>query len=244
MDERCKIAHAKMLAGTCPWCGCVVINGHVGGETEVRGKFTEQAAHVELREIASLRRMVVDVGPLECRRAAGLVAEVARELTGVHNVASFHGGVRPDKIFIDQSGVARLGGTKPLSVGETADNPVVEEFVDVSSIADYLAPELAITSFKADLRSDIYSLGCTFYFLLTGRPPYSSGTLSEKLLMHQTAMPESIAKIRPEVPLELIRICEKMLAKRPNERYETTQEVIAAIANWRAKLPRAGADPD
>jgi serine/threonine-protein kinase len=186
--------------------------------------------------------MVVDVGPIECHLAARYVVEVAQELAVVHGVAPFHGGVRPDNILIDEAGVAQLGGSKPSLVGEAPNSPVVEELLDVSGVVDCLAPEQALTACKADLRSDIYSLGCTFYYLLTGRPPFSDGTLSERLLKHQTTMPESIGKIRPVVPLELIRICEKMLAKRPNDRYQTAQEVIAAIANWRANLPDADSD--
>ncbi len=78
---------------------------------------------------------------------------------------------------------------------------------------DYLAPEQALDSHKVDARADIYSLGCTLYFMLSGDAPFPQGTIPQRLLQHQSGEPVDIRKIRSDVPDELIAICSKMMAK-------------------------------
>jgi eukaryotic-like serine/threonine-protein kinase len=105
---------------------------------------------------------------------------------------------------------------------------------NVLGTADYLAPEQALNSHEADSRSDIYSLGCTLYFLLTGSPPFPEGSISERLLKHQTARPESIFKVRPDAPPSLVEICESMMSKKPTDRPQTAGEVAAILKDWLA----------
>src|SRR5205823_2775178 len=99
----------------------------------------------------------------------------------------------------------------------------------VVGTADYIAPEQAMNSRLADIRSDIYSLGCTFYFLLTGRPPFGGTTATEKLARHFSDEPEPVERLRPEVPAALAAVVRKMMAKKPAERYQTPAEVVAAL---------------
>lgn len=94
---------------------------------------------------------------------------------------------------------------------------------------DYMAPEQALDFHTADIRSDIYSLGCTFFFLLTGRPPFPSGSLAQKLMKHQQAEPPDIFKLRPEVPAALADVLGKMLAKKPANRFQTPGAVVDAL---------------
>jgi serine/threonine protein kinase len=105
---------------------------------------------------------------------------------------------------------------------------------NVLGTADYLAPEQALNSHKADKRADIYSLGCTFYYLLTGHPPFPDGTISERLLKHQVEQAPSIFKDRPDAPSVLVNICNRMMAKRPEDRYQTAGEVAERLAEWLA----------
>jgi hypothetical protein len=95
---------------------------------------------------------------------------------------------------------------------------------------DYLAPEQALDFHGADIRADIYSLGCTFYYLLTGQPPFPGGMLAQKLLRHQQEEPAPLAQVRSDVPREVETVLRRMLAKRPADRYQTPAEVAEAIA--------------
>jgi len=96
--------------------------------------------------------------------------------------------------------------------------------------ADYLAPEQAVDFHNADIRADIYSLGCTFYFLLTGQAPFEGGSLAVKLMKHQNAVPAALDKVRKGVPRKLAQIVERMLAKKADQRFQTPAEVAAAVA--------------
>ncbi len=98
--------------------------------------------------------------------------------------------------------------------------------------ADYLAPEQALDSHGVDHRADIYSLGCTLYYLLTGHAPFPEGTLPQRLLMHQTKMPASISIDRPDAPRDLIEICTKMMQKSADARFAHARDVGTALKAW------------
>jgi len=98
--------------------------------------------------------------------------------------------------------------------------------------ADYLAPEQAVNSHKVDARADIYGLGCTLYYLLTGHAPFTDGSLAQRIAKHQTQMPEDIRKDRPECPRDLVDICVKMMQKKPDRRYQSMREVGDALQGW------------
>ena len=91
---------------------------------------------------------------------------------------------------------------------------------------DYISPEQARDPRNTDVRSDIYSLGCTFFFMLTGRPPFLGGTMLQKLLQHQADQPPDLRQFRPELPEDVNRILRKMLAKDPRRRYASPMELV------------------
>jgi WD40 repeat protein len=105
---------------------------------------------------------------------------------------------------------------------------------------DFMAPEQALDAHHADIRADIYSLGCTLYYLLAGRPPFADGTREEKLHAHARQAARPLAEIRPDVPAKLPRILERMMAKDPAQRYQTPAEVAEALAPFSgiATMPR------
>jgi serine/threonine-protein kinase len=111
--------------------------------------------------------------------------------------------------------------------------------------ADYLSPEQAKNADAADIRSDIYSLGCTLYFLLTGQPPFPGGTLPQKLLQHQTAEPTPVESFNPDVPPGLTGVLRRMMAKRPQDRYQTPAALALALTPYcRAQAYAAGVRRD
>jgi hypothetical protein len=96
--------------------------------------------------------------------------------------------------------------------------------------AAYMAPEQARDATKVDARADIYSLGCTLHFLLTGRPPFPGGTLGQKLIRHQFNEPPDVRELRPEVPEQVAAVLRQMLVKDPGKRFASMAEVVAALS--------------
>jgi serine/threonine protein kinase len=113
---------------------------------------------------------------------------------------------------------------------------------NVLGTADYLAPEQARNSHTVDHRADIYSLGGTFYFLLTGHAPFPKGSLSERLIKHQTSEPADIRLDRPDVPQRLVDICGKMMQKQPENRYQDAGEIAADLREWLTSPPESAAE--
>jgi eukaryotic-like serine/threonine-protein kinase len=230
MDERCQRTHAKLLAGTCPWCGQPIIKGQSPATT---------ISTLVLRPPSgiSLKELITRDGPLGAKTAAQHIEEVARQLGEIHSSGELHRDVRPDHIFVDETGIARLAASPISFLGEAAASSslTIANEAAVLGIADFLAPEAALNSHPNDARSDIYSLGCTMYFLLTGRPPFQEGSISERLLKHQTATPDKIQSLRPDVSVALASICETMMAKKPSARFQTAKEVGDTLAAWRAE---------
>ena len=107
----------------------------------------------------------------------------------------------------------------------------------VMGTPDYLAPELCVPSGAADSRSDIYSLGCTLYYLLTGRPPFQKHTVAETLTAHQREQPLSIVAIRQDVPEGLVHVLQRMTAKDPAERFVKPDDVAQALAPFCVPKP-------
>src|SRR5262249_35553241 len=100
----------------------------------------------------------------------------------------------------------------------------------VMGTVDYMAPEQGLDFRCVDIRGDIYSLGCTFYYLLTGRPPFPDGPVTQKLVLHQRKEPPPLQQFRQDVPAGVIAVLTRMMAKRPEDRYQTPAEVVAALS--------------
>jgi serine/threonine protein kinase len=186
-----------------------------------------------------LHQTVVAQGPLGYDMAADYIAQVANGLQHAHEMGLVHRDIKPANCLLDRHGVVKLLdlGLAKLTEDDQASLTMANE-ENVLGTADYLAPEQALNSHQADSRSDIYSLGCTLYFLLTGSPPFPEGSISERLLKHQTARPESIFKARPDAPPSLVDVCETMMAKKPDDRFQSAGEVSAHLKSWLADRGR------
>lgn len=186
-----------------------------------------------------LQALVKRDGPLDPSTAADWLGQAARGLEHAHKKGVIHRDVKPANLLIDPDNIVRLldMGLALVSAGDD-ESLTVANNENVLGTADYLAPEQALNSHQVDHRADIYGLGCTLYFLLTGQPPFNEGTLAQRIAKHQKEMPKSIREIQPNVPGELEGICVKMMQKEPQYRYQTAADVAVVLENFAAKVPK------
>ncbi len=180
-----------------------------------------------------LQQMVKRQGVLSYEAAADYIRQSAEGLAHAHRVGLIHRDVKPANLLVDPQGTVKV---LDLGLARFADESqgslTIAHDENVLGTADYLAPEQALNSHNVDTRADIYSLGCTLYFVLTGHPPFPDGTLPQRLMKHQTEEPASILKDRPDAPPELVTICRKMMSKSPDDRYQTATEASQALTQW------------
>jgi serine/threonine protein kinase len=180
----------------------------------------------------SLGQRVREQGPLPLSEALGYVIQAARGLQYAHEQGVVHRDVKPANLLVDCAGNVRIldmGLARLIDAGET---PQVESLTRtglVMGTGDYMAPEQAIDSHHVDHRVDIYALGCTLFRLLTGTVPYPADDLVAVLLAHRESRIPSLRSIRPELPSRIDRVFRRMVAKRPQDRYASMNEVIAAL---------------
>ena len=129
-------------------------------------------------------------------------------------------------IKILDMGLVRLQG--PLLEGNGQD--MLTQLQVLLGTPDFISPEQACDPRRADIRSDLYSLGCTFHYLLTGQVPFPGGSAMEKILKHSTEPPPPVEELRPEIPSAVGQVLRRMMAKAPEERYQTPAELADALA--------------
>ena len=188
----------------------------------------------------NLQEIVSRFGPMTPARAAYCVCQAAGGLQHAHERAGLvHRDIKPANILLDRTGTVRV-----LDLGlarffhDDADLLTLKyDEKNVLGTADYVSPEQALNSHDVDVRADVYSLGATFYFLLTGQPPFPGGKAAQKLIWHQVRQPAPLRDLRPEVPPGMEAVVARMMAKKPAERYQTPAEVIEALAEWTGEAP-------
>lgn len=186
-----------------------------------------------------LQRTVEADGPLEFDRAADYVRQAADGLAHAHSREMIHCDVKPANLLVNRQDVVKILDMGMARLTGRGKGRATEKDDRLLGTVDYLAPEQALDSPDLDHRVDIYSLGCTFYFLLTGRPPFPEGTLHERILKHQTESPRPIRELRPDAPEDLVEICERMMAKAPDDRYATADDLSRVLAERQPVLEMA-----
>ncbi len=183
---------------------------------------------------SSLQEIVKKTGPMDVLRACHYIRQAALGLQHAHDAAGIvHRDIKPGNILVDRNGIVKILDMGLARFFHDEEDVLSHKFEDdVLGTADYLAPEQAMDSHSVDIRADIYSLGATFYFCLTGRTPFTDGTIAQKLIWHQTRQPKPISQLRPEVAEGVVAIVEKMMAKDANQRYQTPQEVAEELTPW------------
>jgi serine/threonine protein kinase len=171
-------------------------------------------------------------GPLSCRLAADYIRQAAEGLEYAHQAGLVHRDIKPGNLFVPEDGILRILDLGLAQDFDSEENLTREFNERVLGTADYLAPEQAADSHTVDRRADLYSLGCSLYFLLTGQPPFTEGTLVQRLVAHQTKAPVPVTHFRPDVPAELDSILNAMMEKNRNRRISTASEVAERLSRF------------
>lgn len=181
----------------------------------------------EFVEGTNLRELVLKKGLLSIDDAVCLTRQVAEALQHAFERKVVHRDIKPSNILVTQAGQAKLVdmGLARTTEFDRSTTDLTASGVTLGTF-DYISPEQAHDPRKADVRSDIYSLGCTLYFLLTAQPPFPEGTALQKLLMHGTKMPEDPRLFRADISDSMIAILRKMMAKKPGDRYQEPTDLI------------------
>ncbi len=188
---------------------------------------------MEYIEGRDLQEIVKKEGPMDYAMAADYIRQAAQGLAHAHQAGLIHRDVKPANLLVDQKNVVKvldLGLARFTDEDRASLTVAYDE--NVLGTADYLSPEQARDSHGVDARADIYSLGCSLYYLLTGHPPFAVGTLPQRLMMHQKEPPPSIYEERGDAPEDLVEICLQMMSKKPSQRYQTAEAVADALGDW------------
>ena len=181
----------------------------------------------EFVEGVNVRVLVERKGPLPLAESLSYTLQVAEALTHADARGVVHRDIKPSNMLIAPEGRVKLidMGLARLRNGDPAAADLTQSGVTLGTF-DYISPEQARDPRSADVRSDIYSLGCTLFFMLAGQPPFPEGTVLQKLLQHQGDQPPDVRELRPDLPEELSRVLRKMMAKDPRHRYATPVELM------------------
>lgn len=208
-----------------------IVRAHDAGEAE--------GCHflvMELLDGSDLSRLVRSHGPLPVADACEIVRQAALGLQRAHEFGLVHRDIKPSNLMLTTEGVVKVLdlGLARLIEG-TALTEEVTSTDQVVGTGDFIAPEQGQDTRMADARSDIYSLGCTLYFLLVGRAPFADpahNTFVRKVMAHSREPFPPIHTIRNDIPAEVTAVLERMLSKQPSERFQTAAEVADALARF------------
>jgi serine/threonine protein kinase len=209
---------------------------------------------MELVDGTDLYQLVKTRGPLPIAEACDAIRQAALGLQHAHEHGLIHRDIKPSNLLR----AARGGAVKLLDLGLARLQDVEDEAAGGAGAAarrdgrtqltlagkivgtpDYMAPEQARDSHDVDIRADLYSLGCTFHFLLSGQVPFPGGSAVEKLFRHHTEAPRPVEQLRPEVPPAVASSVRRLLAKQPQDRYQTPAELAVDLEAVSRNLPGA-----
>jgi serine/threonine protein kinase len=180
-----------------------------------------------------LARLVKSKGALPVTHACYFTHQVALGLEHAHEQGIVHRDIKPGNLILSRSGerpivkILDFGLTK--AAGDDGPDTSLTREGQMLGTPDYIAPEQTLDAQSVDIRADIYSLGCSLYYLLSGRPPFRGGSLYEVLQAHHSTEATALNLLRPEVPVELAGLVAKMMAKNPQHRFQTPAEAARAL---------------
>jgi len=179
---------------------------------------------------------IVKSGSVSIDDAATYILHTARGLEFAHSHGVVHRDIKPANLLRSDGGVVKIldMGVARFSDTEEEDNSTMGLTNDgvIMGTVDFMSPEQTMNSRHADHRSDIYSLGCTLYYLLAGRPVFEGQTVVEKIIAHRGKPLPSILQFRPDAPARLNAILQRMMAKQPAQRYQETARLVADLEDF------------
>ncbi len=180
----------------------------------------------EFIEGETVKTRTETAGALPVSEAVHIGLEIAQALVHASERGVVHRDIKPSNIIITSSGRAKLvdmGLARRFERG--GDNGLTQSGMTLGTF-DYISPEQARDPRDVDVRSDLYSLGCTLFQMLTGRPPFPGGTVLQKLIQHQEEPPADVRTLNPQVPVELAATIAKLMAKDRDRRYQTPEHLV------------------
>lgn len=180
----------------------------------------------------NLRDVITQGGPFDLGRTIDVTIQLADALEHASQRDVVHRDIKPSNIIITPAGRARIVDMGLARLHQVAgDNDLTASGMTLGTF-DYISPEQARDPRDADVRSDLYSLGCTVHFMLTGRPPFADGTMVQKLLQHQQDEPPAIESLRPDLPRGFGEILRRLMRKDPADRYQRPADLITDLLSF------------
>lgn len=176
-----------------------------------------------------LQAHITKNGKLDPEEARHIAIQATRALVHAHEQGIVHRDIKPSNFLLTQKGNRTVVKLTDFGLAIRHENDaefrITKDKTTVGTV-DYMSPEQARDSRSADIRSDIYSLGCTFFHMLAGNAPFARGTMPERIVQHMQAPPPDVRRMNPEIPLAFMLIINRMLAKKPEDRYQTPAELL------------------
>jgi eukaryotic-like serine/threonine-protein kinase len=190
----------------------------------------------EYIEGVTIRQRVEQDGPMPVAEAVDIALQIAHALVHASQRGVVHRDIKPSNIILTPQGRAKLVDMGLARRFERdCDHGLTQTGMTLGTF-DYISPEQARDPRDVDVRSDLYSLGCTLFHMLTGRPPFPGGTVLQKLIQHQEEPPADVRTMNPAVPAELAGVITKLMAKDRDRRYQSPEQLVRDLLNLAAAV--------
>ncbi len=179
---------------------------------------------MEFVDGVDLHQLVARQGPMQAAQSIDVIRQAAAGMAHAHERGIVHRDIKPSNLMLASDGTVKVSDLGLARMG-MADSELIDTAGRLTGTADFMAPEQALNSKNVDARTDLYSLGCTWFFLLAGRAPYEGSTVQQRLAKHQTAAIPDVRQFQADVPEAVAELIRRLMAKRPADRLHSMAEL-------------------